>query len=418
MSLHTQRTMKQLKDQCFQLGIFVDFTDKKENKTDYILALRKHYLSLMPEVPKTLELILQIESPMLCERFSVLSNAEQEMVWDSDDYIAEMKENGCRLLIVYYDGIFDFYSRNLSVETFLPISYRANIIIEGVNKERLPQSFIIDTEVISTNPNISTILGNKGVICESQLESVVALLSMNSKDSLRIQKDNNYPLSFRAFDILYKDGEWLVDKPLQDRLLYFKPTYEALVESGLQIRRPYSTASNKRAFYKALTSSGEEGIVLKNVKSKYITNNTRGRNRWIKVKRSMSETIKELGLADTIDCFVSGYEIADETKKNKGFIDTLKFTTYLQEEDGTTTPHEIAWISHFTDEMMEKITMKDEEGNLSLNPEFYGRVASLDGQCISGRNKRLKHAVLVDWRDDRSVDSCIMDKAFMLSMIL
>ena len=36
--------------------------------------------------------------------------------------------------------------------------------------------------------------------------------------------------------------------------------------------------------------------------------------------------------------------------------------------------------------------------------------ASIDGQDISARSLRLSHARLLNWRPDRSIDNCIVDK--------
>ena len=58
------------------------------------------------------------------------------------------------------------------------------------------------------------------------------------------------------------------------------------------------------------------------------------------------------------------------------------------------------------------------DGEPVLKKEWYGQVAEVDGVCVSGRARRLKHARLINWRPDRSPDTCIMSEEFLNSMIL
>ena len=66
----------------------------------------------------------------------------------------------------------------------------------------------------------------------------------------------------------------------------------------------------------------------------------------MKIKRTMSGTSQMMGLGDTIDAFVSGYEPADENKSWAGLVGAIEFSVYLREADGTTRPHKIARITN------------------------------------------------------------------------
>ena len=59
--------------------------------------------------------------------------------------------------------------------------------------------FMVDTEVVSTNPNISTVLGSKGVI--TQLQQIF----LNVPQSHEIQRVD--PLKFLIFDCVFNNGE-------------------------------------------------------------------------------------------------------------------------------------------------------------------------------------------------------------------
>ena len=90
----------------------------------------------------------------------------------------------------------------------------------------------------------------------------------------------------------------------------------------------------------------------------------------------------------------------------------------LRKSDGTVVPHVIARISSIPMDLRLEMTDKSDSNNIKLKSEWYGKCASLDGQDISARSKRLMHAVLVNWRPDRSSDSCVIDESFLDSMVL
>ena len=146
MAISTQRSLSQLKKECEKLGLSVEKSGTRESKTDYILALREFHLNRMyPEgLPRDLELILQIESPMLCQRFNVLSQAEQDNIWQSDQWILEQKEDGVRMNMLFVDEenpSWSFFSRNISVSDFLPIQYRDNIWMGDIDTSKIKDRF-------------------------------------------------------------------------------------------------------------------------------------------------------------------------------------------------------------------------------------------------------------------------------------
>lgn len=420
MAINVQRKLSELQAQCNKLGLKVTQSGKRESKTDYILALREYYIGqLYPNgLPKDLELMLEMESPMLCSRFTEFSPEEKERLWNSPNYIIEQKEDGARLVNFFIDGRWGCYSRNISVKDFLPVNYSSKMCQDGIDLTKLRDQFVVDSEIVSSNPNVCTIVGNKGVVCETQLQAVTALLAMNEEDSIRIQKEENCPLELRVFDVIWWNGEWIKDKPLIERVPYIVEAVKQLQEAGVKCRRPYSSYSNKKAFYKAMLAMGAEGGVLKNLYSPYIDTSSRRKDGFIKVKRTMSEAMQDSGIGDGIDAFVTGFEPADEDKSWAGYVGALEFSVYLRGNDGSVKTHKIARITNITMELRKELTVMDENGNPTLSKDWYGRVATVDGQCLSARAMRLKHARLIEWRPDRSEDTCILDEDYAKSMVL
>ena len=189
MALETLRTLGQLKEECKQKGIEV-IINGKEHKEDYVRALRnywlKQYYGSPDKAPWSLKFMLSIDCPMLCRRYQQCKPEQQKMFWDSNEYIVEEKWDGVRTILIYDASTqsFDFYSRNNSVKDFLPQSYKDTVLITSKDFS-YPENFVLDCEVISTNPNISTVMGNRGVVCATQLQATTALLALNhSKNNI------------------------------------------------------------------------------------------------------------------------------------------------------------------------------------------------------------------------------------------
>lgn len=420
MAISTQRKLSELQKQCKDLGLTVVQSGSRVSKTDYILALREHFIKeLYPlGIPKSLELMLEMESPMLCARFSEFTPEMKEQIWNSPDWVIEQKEDGARMVNFFINKEWDCYSRNISVKDFLPVNYSSKMHKDNLDLSKLTDEFVVDSEIVSTNPHICTIMGKKGVVCETQLQAVTALLAMNAEDSLRIQSDEDCPLELRVFDVIWWNGEWIKDKPLIERILYVVKAVQQLQAAGVKCRRPYSSYSNKRAFYRAMLAMGAEGGVLKNLRSPYIDTSSRRKDGFVKVKRSMSEVMQDEGIGDGIDAFVTGFEPADETKSWAGLVGAIEFSVMVKCEDGSEKVHKIARITNIPMELRREITVPDAEGNPTLKSDWYGKVATVDGQCLSARAFRLKHARLIEWRSDRSADTCVMDEAYLKSMVL
>lgn len=423
MSISTTRTIKELSNQCKELNIEVIPKGKKLGKTDYVLALRNYFMNELygENIPQALTHVLKIESPMLCQRMNYLKEDVQNSLWNSDKWIAETKLDGVRFLLVKFGNDWQYYSRNISVKDFLPVSYQGNIL-EDWDKTTIDYDFILDCELISLDDSISTEMESRGVVTVAQLQAITALLALNAEDSINIQKklkdkEGRPVIQFNCFDCLYYKDEWLLDKPLIERKKKMFGIYDDLKKAGMSIALPNSAYTNKKQFYKATVSGGGEGIVLKNLLSKYSTANNRPSDGWIKVKRTMSESSAMAGLGDTIDAFVTGFDPADETKSWAGLVGALEFSTFIKKPDGTTVSHVIANISSLSLELRKELT-EVIDGEIKLKKEWYGRVAEIDGQAISGRSKALKHARIIKWRPDKSMSACEMEEDFLNSMIL
>ena len=402
MSIECARRMDYLKADCELKGISITPSGKRIMKDDYVKALREWHITKkygsMDNIPWSMKFMLSIECPQLCKRIKDLKPDQQELVWNSNDWIAEEKIDGVRMIIIWdaTEKKFHFYSRNNSVTDYLPQDYSDTIFVTAENFD-YPDNFVLDSEIISSNPCLET-----STHCLTQLQSTAALLNLNSEDSKTIQK--KYPLKFVVFDCLY-DSSSLIDEIWEVRHCHAAELCSKLLESGFccELNNVVeNTADNqyaKREFFDAVISRCGEGLVLKNRNAKYHATSSRTID-CVKVKRSTADA-----LTKDIDAFVTDYVVGKDDTRNSNMIVGFVFSILLKKQDGSVVTHPIAVCSNVSDIIKDDATVISEDGQVKLNPDYYGRVATVQGQNISARSLRLTHAVIDCWRPDRSADT-------------
>lgn len=416
MAIECVRRIDYLDSLCRELGLEVKQAGNKLRKDDYVRALRNHFLlekyGSIDNIPWSMKFMLSIECLQLCRRIQTLKESDQQKVWESDDWIAEEKVDGNRMVLLWDadEKQFHFFSRNNSMVDYLPQDYKDTIYITSNNFD-YDKNFVLDTEVISTSPNIET----NDTQCLTQLQSTSALLALNPDDSMAIQR--NDPLKFIVFDCLYHDESY-IDKPWVERhkqteLLCNKlKEYNFNCELNPVIENTEYNKNKKREFFDELIDNQKEGIVLKNKYAKYHATSSRTID-CVKVKRSTSDS-----LTNDIDAFITDYVVGNDDTRNENMVVGFIFSVRLEKEDGTIVNHKIAVCSNISDYIKEDATVIDDNGNVSLNNDYYFRVATLKGQNISARNMRLTHAVIDTWRLDKSADGCEVLKESELKKLI
>ena len=416
MAIECARRIDYLDSLCRELGLEVKQAGNKLRKDDYVRALRNHFLlekyGSIDNIPWSMKFMLSIECLQLCRRIQTLKESDQQKVWESDDWIAEEKVDGNRMALLWDadEKQFHFFSRNNSMVDYLPQDYKDTIYITADNFD-YDKNFVLDAEVISTSPNIET----NDTQCLTQLQSTSALLALNPDDSIAIQR--NDPLKFIVFDCLYHDESYM-DKPWIERhkqteLLCNKlKEYNFNCELNPVIENTEYNKNKKREFFDELIDNQKEGIVLKNKYAKYHATSSRTID-CVKVKRSTSDS-----LTNDIDAFITDYVVGNDDTRNENMVVGFIFSVRLEKEDGTIVNHNIAVCSNISDCIKEDATVIDDNGNVSLNNDYYFRVATLRGQNISARNMRLTHAVIDTWRLDKSADGCEILKESELKKLI
>ena len=428
MAIHVDRTKKQLEVMVRELGMgrYVVPTGKdgKIMKEDYINPIRKYYLAKRYQkaenVPEHLRMMLRIKSPMLARRIDDAGIPEEivSSVWESREWYLEEKLNGSRMLLVNDGKGIQIYSRHNSDVDMLPINYTEKILFnDEFDPNKVTETFIIDTEMTSDLDRLSTVFKDYGVVTETQLHAVTALLSSDVERAVNIQRKEGLRMTFNVFDCLYYNGEWIIDKPLKERYKITMKVGKMLKEAGFKVRPVRMARNDKKMFHREIISGGGEGTIAKNINGVYIADTNRPKDGWLKIKRSVSQSSNEEFGTDTIDGWISGFEPATEGKNREGLVGSILVSVYVEGEGNETREHVIAKISGMDMKLREDMT-EVIGGEPYLKASYYNRVVEIDGASVSARSKRLNHPVFLGFRYDKNKDGCVMSEEFLEKMVL
>src|SRR5436305_2743327 len=194
----------------------------------------------------------------------------------------EYKYDGLRTQIHKDGQQVTIFSRNLE-----NMSQMFPEIIEGTRKQVPAHSVILDAEALAYNPASEEFLPFQETSRRRRKYNIETMAQQ-------------MPLKAFVFDILYKNGASLLEKPLVERMKILEETIQPddiLVLTSHQIVRDAKTLS---LIFEEAISKGLEGVVVKKLDSPYEAG---ARNfNWVKLKRHAAGASQ-----DTIDCVLLGY---------------------------------------------------------------------------------------------------------------
>lgn len=410
-----QKTIAQLRKEAQQLGVKPSrFTGPggKDAKRDWVAAIRGYHLSKdFPDgiLPWGLQQRITIEEPL---KGILLTNLPQEKQREvlrqiGTKYFADEKYNGMRLIHYYGpDGSYQAFSGNLSVTNYYPAEYTD----KSQPEIRLPEgiSAVFDSEAICLDSTVNTseFVKSKGVITGSALNAAVAIFSMDTAASLAAQKKHR--VEFRVFDIIMWKGQDLRSQPFRVRRALLEKIAPLAFGSNVKIAEPAN-------FDEVIARKGE-GVMVKHLDGKYLTNGSRRPEVCIKMKRSMASAMSANGVGDTIDAFVTGFSLGEVGSGFENLIGSLDLSIILVNDDGTEYQHLICRAPNIPLEDRKKMTVNNGEGP-TLDKKWMGQVFEVDGQAISPKALRLTHPRILRHRPDKSADQCIMMKSEMMKHV-
>lgn len=217
----------------------------------------------------------------------------EDLLKDGNHWVAEEKYDGSRYLMYITPDGNRFFSRKQSVTTGLPVEKTNNVPHLRDLKFELNGLTVLDGEIIT------------GEGCSSN--DVVSIMGSLPERALLLQSERG-KVKYVAFDILYLNGENIMDKPWIHRRFYLNAVLEEHlpIQINCEFIRPSKVVgSNKEEFLNSIMDKGGEGIILKNTQATYIPDK-RPSNTWVKIKKY-----------DTYDVVITGYDEPKEEYEGK-----------------------------------------------------------------------------------------------------
>lgn len=288
--------------------------------------------------------------PALCQRL----NTAQEIIDKMKKVIVEPKYDGLRAQIHLIKE-----NNEVKVQVFTrsleDVTHMFPELEKGANQIEA-DSCIFDAEAIGYDPETNELLPFQQTITRKRKHGISG-------------KSEKTPIRFYLFDLLYLNGESLVDRPLSER----KEMMDEIISPSQTIcNTPYLVTSDPEEvhqYHYRQLEGGLEGAVIKKVDSRYRA----GRKgwRWVKIKEKEGERGK---LSDSLDCVVLGYYYGKGKRAEFGIGAFL--VGVLAKEDGKSeVENEIKTIAKIgtglTDDQFAQLKKMADEHRVKTKPANY-----------------------------------------------
>lgn len=280
---------------------------------------------------------------------------------NSKEYVAEKKLDGSRYLGI--DG--RLFSRRLSVKDGMPVEKTNNVPHIQKELQRLPLGTVVDGEVYYPG-------GNSNLVTSI----------MGSLPAKALARQEGNPIRYCIFDVLHYNGKDLTKRPWSERRAVLDKLYAGHLNNSKHIDLSMVHYGDKHKFLDDMLSSGEEGIMLKNVDAEYYAGE-RFEHAWYKVKKDYP-----------IDVVIMGFEPGKGKYNN--MVGSVVFGQY--EEKGGQLIRKGS-CSGFTDAMRLDMT---------THPNKYiNQVMEIHAMEPTAKGA-FRHPQFVRMRDDKSPRDCIV----------
>lgn len=177
----------------------------------------------------------------------------------NEQWIAQIKWDGVRVLTYFIDGDVKLYNRKLNERTY---NYPE---LTEINKFCSADSVILDGEIIA--------LDDEG---KPSFHEVMRRDGIRRYERVKLLREQ-VPIIYMVFDVIYLNGKWINDLRLKQRLsilseIVTPSNFVQLVESH----------NNGQVLFETMKKHQLEGIVVKNLDSAYTIGGKD--NRWQKIK--------------------------------------------------------------------------------------------------------------------------------------
>lgn len=323
---------------------------------------------------------------ILAKDFTKASPTAVAKVLKGKRYVADYKIDGCRAKIHFLQDVIRIDSRHYSVENFTYVEKTANFPWLRDHPIFELAGTVIDCEAQAPVREIH----HKNTQTVNVLTSTCAIFNSGSLYAQELQEQVGQMLWW-PFDCIFYCGQDLRMLPYHNRLTYLFRVEQELRHykyANFIFQRPeIVTEENVDSLFQCALGLGHEGIMLKDKWGQYPT-----------VDESRTAAMYKWKMTNTIDAFVSGY--VPGQGDFEGMVGALLISVRsggFQFEIGAIQPGPLDY----------RREISNPDGTLKASA--YYRVAEVKYQEWT-KEKRLRHAVLVRWRDDKQWNECDYDE--------
>ena len=263
--------------------------------------------------------------PMLAER---LGDPKEILEKLGGACLAEYKYDGERVQAHKRGEDVVLFSRRLE-----NITHHYPDVVEMVRSYVKAREAVLEGEIVAINPDTGEMLPFQEL--------------MHRRRKYEIEEAmEKYPVCVYLFDMLYVDGESLIDSPLPERREWLEKVVEETDRFKLAKSRLVKTPEELMEFFEEAIAEGCEGVMCKSIRSDAVYQMGARGWLWVKLKRDY-----RYEMTDTVDLVVVGAFYG--RGKRAGTYGALLMAAYNPDEDVFKTVCKVG--SGFSDEDLEKL---------------------------------------------------------------
>jgi len=300
----------------------------------------------------------------------------KESMWNSSQYVGEIKYDGSRALMHCGIGGNRFTSRHISKKT--------NLFTEKTENFPHLKNIFVDNNL---DGDFSGTIFDGELVFGSNSMDVTKITGALPSRAIEFQRQNGW-LNYVIFDVLMNKGQDIRDKPWSYRRAVLEGYFEDLDLNHVSITE--IVKGDKKSLYEEVLESGGEGIILKDTTAPYGK-----KTGWVKAKRSATWDVVVTNFKDAKEMTtkVDGTESISKFAE-LGWVGAVEFGQYFSGKLIS-----FGYCSGMSDALRE---------DMSNNKEKYiGTVIEITAQERIPKTGRFRHPRIKNLRPDKKATDCI-----------